>query len=483
MIRFWSICRNTFVQTIRQPIYGVLLLFTFLVLVLSLPMAAWTMGEKGGDYQASDQKMLIQLGLGSLLGTGLLLAAFGASSAVSREIEDRTALTVMSKPVSRATFVLGKFTGVAGAVGAAFYLSSIVFLMTVRHQVMSSAGDPYDWPVIVLGCLAGIIALTLATFGNIHFGWAFISSLVWSLLITLSTAMGVICIVGKGWSIIPFGTGIGGDLLLAILAVYLAILIFVAVAVTASTRFGQVVTLLICLGVLGVGSMYSSVFQNWADRIVLIRLTAPLLPNLSFFYLFDPLMQDTPIAWSDLGLAGAYCALYVGGILCVGLTMFQRRSLHADSGSASMPGPMALLAILGRLAAVVLALAGIEGFLSYFAQSIPGFDPILYKVMAANFTPAYALMGAGGLIVFAVAAWFLWSYFGHGARWAFWIVLVINAEALIRNGLTLVAPKATAWMGSLGKGQFGPTLANAVVAALVLLVLALPSTRRHFRKA
>jgi len=163
MIRFWSICRNTFVQTIRQPIYGVLLLFTFLVLVLSLPMAAWTMGEKGGDYQASDQKMLIQLGLGSLLGTGLLLAAFGASSAVSREIEDRTALTVMSKPVSRATFVLGKFTGVAGAVGAAFYLSSIVFLMTVRHQVMSSAGDPYDWPVIVLGCLAGIIALTLFT--------------------------------------------------------------------------------------------------------------------------------------------------------------------------------------------------------------------------------------------------------------------------------------------------------------------------------
>lgn len=491
MIRFWSICRNTFVQTIRQPIFGVLLMVTFLILVLSLPLSTWTMGEKGGDYQVSDQKMLIQLGLGSLLFTGLLLAAFSASSAVSREIEDRTALTVVSKPVSRATFVMGKFAGVAAAVAIAIYLASLVFLMTVRHQVMSSVSDPYDWPVIVLGCSAGAIALIIATAGNIHFGWAFISSLVWSLTATLTVAMGSICFVGKGWAIVPFGQGIGADLLLAILAVFLAIFIIVAIAITSSTRFGQVVTLLICLAVLVVGSMYAFVFSNWANRIVLVKITAPLLPNLTYFYLFDALMQEKPIALSDVGRAAAYCALYVAGVLCLGLALFQRRSLHADSGSTSMPGPMALLAWIGRIGALVPGLIGIEGFLSYLTKTADkpampdkAFIPVAYAWLADAFTPGYALLGAGLLVVLSVAFWLLWTYFGHGTRWAFWTVLVLAAIDFARGVLGLAAPKAMAWAGTFGgHGQTGPLLTHAILAALVLAVVLLPSTRRNYRKA
>ena len=73
MVKFVAICRNTFVQTIRQPIFGVLILITFAVLVLTLPLAGWTM-DPGGQFQRTDQKMLEVLGLSTLLVAGLLVA-------------------------------------------------------------------------------------------------------------------------------------------------------------------------------------------------------------------------------------------------------------------------------------------------------------------------------------------------------------------------------------------------------------------------
>ena len=51
MIRLLAISRNAFVEAIRQPVYGVLILVTFMVLVLDLPLSTYTMGTGVADYQ------------------------------------------------------------------------------------------------------------------------------------------------------------------------------------------------------------------------------------------------------------------------------------------------------------------------------------------------------------------------------------------------------------------------------------------------
>lgn len=480
MIKFWAIARNTFVQTHRQPIYGVLLLVTFKILILSLFMAAWTMGEKGGDFQESDQKLLIQFGMGSLLFTGLLLASFSASSAVNREVEDRTALTVISKPVSRATFVLGKFAGVAGAVTLAIYLAGLVFLMTVRHGVMSSVSDPVDWPVVVLYTTALLSAVILATAGNIFFGWSYTSTWVWSLTATLTVAMTVIGFVGKGWKIIPFGQGIDPQLLLALLMVYMATMVFVALAVTASTRLGQVLTLLICVGVLFVGSMYSFVFGNWANRLVLAKLAAPLLPNLPFYYALDALMDGKTITAGYIGLLTGYSVLYGGGILALGLAIFQRRELHADSGSSSMPGAVSVLAWLGRLAGIVVGVIGLEAWMSFFvSKAYKGFEPVVYNALVAGWGD-WALLVAGGMLALAVAGWIVWTCFGRGVRWAYWLVLLCVCLDMARYLAGLILPQTREW--TIIPDETVSLVAGVIVDGILLLVLLLPSTRHHFRK-
>ncbi|HNX26606.1 MAG TPA: hypothetical protein PKK48_04290, partial [Phycisphaerae bacterium] len=95
MIKFYAIAKNTFLQTIRQPIFGVMIFLTFAILVMSLPLSGMTMGT---DYEKSDERMMENVGLSTLLIMGFITAALSASSAIGREIEDRTALTVASKP-------------------------------------------------------------------------------------------------------------------------------------------------------------------------------------------------------------------------------------------------------------------------------------------------------------------------------------------------------------------------------------------------
>jgi ABC-type transport system involved in multi-copper enzyme maturation permease subunit len=152
-----AIARNAFLESIRQPVFVVLVLAGILALVLNVNLAAFTLED--------DNKLLIDLGLSTLFLSGLLMAAFTATSVLSREIENKTVLTVVSKPVPRPQVVVGKFLGVAAAIATAYWLLAAVFLLTVRHRVQSSvrAEDIFDPPVVTFGLLA--IGLTFLIAG------------------------------------------------------------------------------------------------------------------------------------------------------------------------------------------------------------------------------------------------------------------------------------------------------------------------------
>ncbi|MDX1681939.1 MAG: ABC transporter permease subunit, partial [Phycisphaeraceae bacterium] len=128
--QLFTISRNTFKESIRQPIFVVLIFVAGLLLVLNPSLAAYTMED--------DDRLLVDLGLSTLFLIGLLLAAFTATNVLTVELENRTVLTVVSKPVPRPVFMLGKFLGVAAAILIAFWTLSTIFLLTVRHGVMTT---------------------------------------------------------------------------------------------------------------------------------------------------------------------------------------------------------------------------------------------------------------------------------------------------------------------------------------------------------
>jgi ABC-type transport system involved in multi-copper enzyme maturation permease subunit len=193
-----AIARNTLLQTFRQPLYGIIVIVTLGGMALAPSLTGWTLDD--------DNKLLRDIGLSTLLIQGLFLAAFAASSVIDSEIEDRTVLTVVAKPVTRGVFVLGKYLGVLGAIVAAYYLAGIAFYMAMRHGVLQSASEEPDMTVIVLGpCLMVALAI-VATVLNYLYEWRFLPTLVSLALPFATIATAVLLVMDRDWKLAAYET-------------------------------------------------------------------------------------------------------------------------------------------------------------------------------------------------------------------------------------------------------------------------------------
>ena len=138
-----TIARNTFRESVRQPVVLIINGVAVFLLIMANPLSAYTLED--------DQRMLLDIGLATIFAAGSILAAFVASDAISREIDDKTVLTVVSKPVPRPVLVVGKFLGILGVLLMSVLLQSFVFMLAEYHTVLQTVRDPIHLPVLFLG--------------------------------------------------------------------------------------------------------------------------------------------------------------------------------------------------------------------------------------------------------------------------------------------------------------------------------------------
>jgi ABC-type transport system involved in multi-copper enzyme maturation permease subunit len=98
-----AIATNTFRETIRDRILNTILVFAIGLIVASILLGQLSAGQ--------DVKIITDLGLASLSFFGVIIAIFVGTSLVHKELDKRTIFVVLTKPVSRSTFLLGKQLG------------------------------------------------------------------------------------------------------------------------------------------------------------------------------------------------------------------------------------------------------------------------------------------------------------------------------------------------------------------------------------
>jgi len=276
--QIFTIARNTFVECVRQPVLILLLLASGLLQVFNTWTAAFSMGRSSSAEVYGDNKLLLDVGLATIFGAGVIMAAFLATAVVSSEIDRKTMLTVVSKPISRAWVVLGKYLGVAGALTGATIIMLLFLLMAIRHGVMTTAGDNLDMPVILFGFGAVIGSLVLAAAANYMYGWSFNQTAATAMLPLVLLAYFGVLLFSKQWEIQPPTTDLPFKIITACLAMVFAILVLAAVATAASTRLGQVMTIMVCAGVF-VGGLLSNYFlgrQAFSNTIVGVVLESSM---------------------------------------------------------------------------------------------------------------------------------------------------------------------------------------------------------------
>ncbi|MEW6355569.1 MAG: ABC transporter permease subunit [Planctomycetota bacterium] len=131
-MRLPNIAGNTLSSAVRQPIFYVLIGVGAALILVSYPMTLFTFSEHNTD------KMIRDMGVATVALSGLLAAIFSASTSIAEEIDRRTALTVLCKPVSRMEFILGKYVGIiASGLIVVVVLTLVLFLsyVAVRKQI------------------------------------------------------------------------------------------------------------------------------------------------------------------------------------------------------------------------------------------------------------------------------------------------------------------------------------------------------------
>jgi ABC-type transport system involved in multi-copper enzyme maturation permease subunit len=98
-----AIALGAFKESVRERVLYNLIVFAFLMIGAAILLGSISVGV--------EQIILVNLGLGAISVFGLLIAIFIGIGLVSKEIDRRTIYNILSKPVTRAEFILGKYAG------------------------------------------------------------------------------------------------------------------------------------------------------------------------------------------------------------------------------------------------------------------------------------------------------------------------------------------------------------------------------------
>jgi ABC-type transport system involved in multi-copper enzyme maturation permease subunit len=301
MYRTFVIVRYTFLEVVLQPIYSLLITLGAAILVIFGMLPFFTLGE--------DTKMFKSVGLDVILLLVLIATLFATSKSIFDEIEDRTMLTLMSKPVSRWEVMLGKYLGIILASAAGVAALGVVLILATWLRI------PTDY-LLANNSLNDIVSNQIFSYRVMH-----ISGLLPQLVLT-----------------------------------WLQISVLAAVGVALSTRFSLVVNLpaVIILYIAGnlTRFLYPIATGPLADKSAFAKAIGSgislLIPYLGTFDLKEFTVLSTVRAgsmfagdvhnvgvgalWRYVGIATLFAVGYTTFVLCLGMWSFRNRELGGGEG-------------------------------------------------------------------------------------------------------------------------------------------------------
>ena len=270
MPKISAIALATSKEAMAQPLYLVTLVLGVCALVAFIYVPYNTFGE--------DIKMLKDSGLTLIKVLAIIVALWTASVSIADEIEGRTALTVLSKPIGRRQFIVGKFLGLLWPIALMFLLLGIVFLLTVSYKVVYDARETASGQPIWQECFAEMV------------------------------------------NVIP-------GLVLA----FFEVVMLASISVAISTRLPMLPNLVICSSIYVLGHLGPLIANSSMAEIPMVRfagrLIALVLPNLDVMDVQASLATGQTVPGVYLGWALVYCALYSTMAMLLALALFEDRDL------------------------------------------------------------------------------------------------------------------------------------------------------------
>ena len=265
MRAIWLIARAVFKESVRDRVPYAMVVFAVLLIAASYLIGQLTAGQ--------DLKTIKDLGLAALSIFGLFIAVFIGIGLVSKEVDKKSVFGLLSKPISRTQFILGKYAGLV------MTLAVNLGVMTIAYYAM----------------LYYMHAMTPAT-------------------------------VRSAWP----SPATDPRLLIAIGLIFAELMLVTALALFFSTFSSPLLATLLTLGLWVAGHFNGDLrnFETVVDNPIAIgvaRAAYYVLPNLAPFDVKAEVVYGMPIAMRALGFTLLYALVYITLLLTAAVTIFRRR--------------------------------------------------------------------------------------------------------------------------------------------------------------
>lgn len=270
--RLSAIALATYKSEIAQPLFAIIIL---LGLVLIFPLFVWIPYNTFGE----DIKMLKDAGLTLIMILGIIEAIWAASTSVSEEIEGRTALTVLSKPIGRRSFIGGKFLGIIWTVALLFVVLGLWLLIWVAFKQIydsreSSRVDSINWQICFMEMIHTVPGLLLA---------------------------------------------------------FMETVVLAALSVAISTRLPLLANFVICFAIYILGHLTPLIVQSSVGEFEVVQffgqLIATVFPVLVHFNIQAAVAAGVLVPYEYLFWALVYCLIYSAIAMLLALVLFEERDL------------------------------------------------------------------------------------------------------------------------------------------------------------
>ncbi len=166
--RIFVMATNVFREVIRDRILYIIGFYALLMVVVMqlLPQIA----------ASTEDKIFLDFGLAAMNVLGLIVAVFVGTGLVSKEIEKRTVLSLIAKPISRAEFIIAKHLGLSSVLALLVAVMTVIYLALLQFQ-----GITYSFISILLAAVFLFLQLSLITAFALALG-VFTSSVLATLL-------------------------------------------------------------------------------------------------------------------------------------------------------------------------------------------------------------------------------------------------------------------------------------------------------------
>jgi len=174
--RIWVIAKTVFLEVMRDRILYLAALFALLMAAASLLLPEVAAGAQ--------DTIILDVGLGGIHLLSVIIAVFVGTGLVNKEIEKRTVLVLLAKPVSPTEFIVGKHLGLSAVLGVLVAGLAVLFGITVAFNQIA-----VPWASVAVAVGFMVLEVMLLTAVAIVFG-VFTSSLLATLLTLAVYVMG-----------------------------------------------------------------------------------------------------------------------------------------------------------------------------------------------------------------------------------------------------------------------------------------------------